>query len=154
MKEVVINLKRVAVDGVAEQTLRLKEFLPGGVVSFESPKSSGRILCRRTRDGLWVFLKGHSYLVQSYVERKSSRVKGGAASGAESGGEILSPMPGKIFKVLVSDGEIVKKGQEIIILEAMKMEHALLAAKSGTVKLSKAIVGDLVQVGMKLADIE
>lgn len=154
MKEVLINLKRVAVDGVAEQTLRLKEFLPGGVVNFETPKLSWRVLCRRTRDGLWVFLKGHSYFVQTYVERQSSRAKGGAASGAESDGEILSPMPGKIYKILVSEGELVKKGQEIIILEAMKMEHALLAAKDGTVKLASVNEGDLVQVGMKLANIE
>lgn len=58
---------------------------------------------------------------------------------------ITSPMPGKIFKVLKKVGDKVKKGESIVILEAMKMEHALKAALDGEIVSLDAQVGQ--QVG-------
>ena len=52
---------------------------------------------------------------------------GGGAHGAASDGAILSPMPGKVVSVAVSAGQSVTKGQTLLVLEAMKMEHALAA---------------------------
>lgn len=47
--------------------------------------------------------------------------------------KILSPMPGNVFKVLVSAGEYVKKGEAVLILEAMKMENEIVAPHDGTI---------------------
>ena len=55
-----------------------------------------------------------------------------AKSGAQTGG-LSSPMPGKVIQVLVKEGDAVKKGECLMILEAMKMEHKVLAPKDGVV---------------------
>lgn len=54
-----------------------------------------------------------------------------AAVGA--GDPIASPMPGTIVKISVSAGEAVKKGQILVVLEAMKMENEIVAPRDGTV---------------------
>lgn len=72
--------------------------------------------------------------------------------GAASGG-LKSPMPGKIFKVLKDVGSTVKKGEPILILEAMKMEHSIRSDKDGTVKQINFKVGELVQGGVVLAEV-
>jgi biotin carboxyl carrier protein len=74
-------------------------------------------------------------------------------SGAHSGG-LTSPMPGKIFKVLKEAGAEVKKGEAILILEAMKMEHSIRSDKDGKVKKINYKVGELVQGGVTLAEVE
>lgn len=74
-------------------------------------------------------------------------------SGAHAGG-LTSPMPGKIFKVLKDAGSEVKKGEPILILEAMKMEHSIRSDKDGKVKKINYKVGELVQGGVTLAEVE
>lgn len=74
-------------------------------------------------------------------------------AGAHAGG-LTSPMPGKIFKVLKEAGTEVKKGEAILILEAMKMEHSIRSDKDGKVKKINYKVGELVQGGVTLAEVE
>lgn len=74
-------------------------------------------------------------------------------TGAHAGG-LTSPMPGKIFKVLKEAGAEVKKGDPILILEAMKMEHSIRSDKDGKVKKINFKVGELVQGGVTLAEVE
>ena len=62
-------------------------------------------------------------------------------------GAVSAPMPGKILDIKVSVGEQVKKGQVLMILEAMKMENEIVAPKDGTVKEIKVSVGDTVNRG-------
>lgn len=70
------------------------------------------------------------------------------------GGDMTSPMPGKVFKVLVKAGENVVSGQTLMILEAMKMEHAIKASKDGVVKKILFKEGELVKGGMPLVELE
>ncbi len=56
--------------------------------------------------------------------------------------QIKSPLPGSIIKVLVAVGDSVKKGDNLLILEAMKMENNVLAEKDGLVKSINVAVGD------------
>ena len=69
-------------------------------------------------------------------------------------GDILSPMPGKIIAVEVAAGDRVTKGQKLLTLEAMKMEHTLVAPFDGTVAELSAVAGAQVQVEALLARIE
>ena len=68
-------------------------------------------------------------------------------------GGLNSPMPGKIFKVSAKVGDKVTKGQTILILEAMKMEHAIKADKEGVVQKIFFKEGEQVQGGVALAEI-
>jgi 3-methylcrotonyl-CoA carboxylase alpha subunit len=74
-------------------------------------------------------------------------------AGDHAGG-LKSPMPGKIFKILKEAGSEVKKGEAILILEAMKMEHSIRSDKDGKVKKIFYQVGELVQGGVILAEVE
>ncbi len=69
-------------------------------------------------------------------------------------GAILAPMPGKVIAVDVAEGEGVTKGQRLLVLEAMKMEHALTAPFDGAVVELKVRAGDQVQVEALLARVE
>lgn len=69
-------------------------------------------------------------------------------------GSLTSPMPGKIFKIVKDAGSEVKKGEVILILEAMKMEHSIRSDKDGKVKKILYKTGDLVQGGVVLAEVE
>jgi 3-methylcrotonyl-CoA carboxylase alpha subunit len=69
-------------------------------------------------------------------------------------GEIEAPMPGKVTAVDVAQGEKVAKGQRLLTLEAMKMEHALTAPFDGTVAELNAKAGAQVSEGQLLAKIE
>jgi 3-methylcrotonyl-CoA carboxylase alpha subunit len=80
--------------------------------------------------------------------------KDGAHGAAAGSGAILAPMPGKVIAVDVAQGETVSKGQKLLTLEAMKMEHTLTAPFDGTVAELNAKPGQQVQVEALLAKIE
>jgi len=79
---------------------------------------------------------------------------GGSGHHSAHDGDILSPMPGKIIAVEVSAGQAVTKGQKLLTLEAMKMEHTLVAPFDGVVAELSAVAGAQVQVEALLARIE
>ena len=78
----------------------------------------------------------------------------GNAAGAASDGAILSPMPGKVIAVDVAQGDAVTKGQKLLTLEAMKMEHSLTAPFDGTVAELTVTAGQQVQVEALLVRVE
>lgn len=57
-----------------------------------------------------------------------------AAAPVAGGMQVKSPLPGSVIKVLVSEGQAVKKGDTLLTLESMKMENAIMAEADGTVK--------------------
>ncbi len=90
---------------------------------------------------------GYAYQVELYRPRATG-------AGAASSGNILSPMPGRIIAVDVAQGQTVTKGQKLLTLEAMKMEHSLTAPFDGMVAELNAEVGAQVQVDALLVRIE
>ncbi|PCD04171.1 methylcrotonoyl-CoA carboxylase [Sphingomonas spermidinifaciens] len=97
-------------------------------------------------DGVVLFERGDGH-------RASLRPPLGAA-GAAADGAILSPMPGRVLSVEVAAGDAVVKGQKLLTLEAMKMEHTLTAPFDGIVAELDARAGAQVQVEALLARIE
>jgi biotin carboxyl carrier protein len=67
---------------------------------------------------------------------------------------IDSPMPGKVIKILKNEGDDVKEGEGVIVVEAMKMENELKSPKAGKVKELKVKEGAAVEAGARLALIE
>jgi 3-methylcrotonyl-CoA carboxylase alpha subunit len=68
--------------------------------------------------------------------------------------KIVAPLPGTVVAVLVEEGAKLEKGAPILTLEVMKMEQTLRAPFAGTLKAIKCKVGDIVQEGVELAEIE
>jgi len=81
-----------------------------------------------------------------------SKISG--AGGAGGSGGATAPMPGKIIKVVVSEGQEVEKGDPLVIMEAMKMEHVIKAAKDGKVAEVCVSVGDQVDDAKVLCVVE
>lgn len=64
---------------------------------------------------------------------------------------VAAPMPGKILALKVNAGQAVKRGQVILVLEAMKMENEIVAPEDGTIASVNVAVGDMVEPGATLA---
>ncbi len=74
-----------------------------------------------------------------------------APTGTQGGIKVNAPMPGKILGVKANQGQAVKKGQVILVLEAMKMENEVVAPDDGTIASINVAVGDSVEAGDVLA---
>ena len=96
-------------------------------------------------DVWWVHLNGRTY--------KWERIEPGS-SGADDEGGLVAPMPGKVLEVLVAQGDVVEAGTPLMVLEAMKMEHRIVAAADGTVVAVHYEAGDQVAQGAVLLDLE
>jgi acetyl-CoA carboxylase biotin carboxylase subunit len=98
-------------------------------------------------DVRWVYLDGEVY----EIERGSAGARRRAGSAHTS---LTAPMPATVVRVDASPGMTVRRGDTLIILEAMKMELPIRAASDGVVKAVRCTPGDLVQPGVPLVDFE
>ena len=96
-------------------------------------------------------VNGKRYAVSAAAATEKAADK--KSEGAAAGGVVKSPLPGAVLRLSVKEGDKVSEGQEILVLEAMKMETAVTAPASGTIHLS-AKQGDQVQTGDLLAEIK
>jgi propionyl-CoA carboxylase alpha chain len=69
-------------------------------------------------------------------------------------GSLVAPMPGSVVRVLVESGDAVSKGQPLIVLEAMKMEHTVTSPADGTVTELRVAAGQQVDAGAVLAVVD
>ncbi|QIM21519.1 ATP-grasp domain-containing protein [Phycicoccus sp. HDW14] len=91
----------------------------------------------------------------STVKKKAPRRSGGGAGGAAASGDSLTaPMQGTIVKVSVEEGATVAAGDQVVVLEAMKMEQPITAHKAGVVTGLTAEVGATVSNGAVLCEIK
>jgi biotin carboxyl carrier protein len=93
-----------------------------------------------------------------YVEAQSERARAlsaalGSKGGATGEGTLASPMPGRVLKVLVAEGDAVEAGAALVVVEAMKMENELCAARSGVVRRVHVTPGQTVESGARLVEI-
>ncbi len=102
-----------------------------------------------------VRVRGRVIDLEMLDERRKKMKDAQATHFFESGFvRILSPMPGKIVRVLVSESEEVTEGQGLVVVEAMKMENELKSPKNGAVKEVFTKAGDSVDSGALLMTIE
>jgi biotin carboxyl carrier protein len=95
------------------------------------------------KDNRWAFWNGRVFRSNGEVQRRTR---------VEVAHSLTAPMPATVLKVLARPGSIVKKGETVIILEAMKMELPLRATADGTVKSVRCREGELVQPEAVLVD--
>lgn len=100
-----------------------------------------RVPAVKAQGKLWFHWRGETHS----VDVGGSSRRGGADKGKGQPGVITAPMPGKITRVAVQKGEMVSKGQALVVMEAMKMEYTLEADLDGK-------VGEVnVETGMQVA---
>lgn len=88
------------------------------------------------------------------VSKPAAATKEVPAAAPSSEGSVISPMPGTILKVNVKEGDTVKAGDSVVILEAMKMENDITAPKDGVVKAISVAAGQSVAKGDALFEVE
>jgi len=81
------------------------------------------------------------------VKVSNSPAPSKAPTAAVAGEEVVAPMPGKVLQLKVAEGDSVKEGDTLLILEAMKMENEIIANASGSIKKIIAAVNDMVDTG-------
>ena len=94
---------------------------------------------------VWAGGRDHTFVEQPrFPERQAGRVEGG----------LSAPMPGRVVKVLVADGDPCTAGQALVVLEAMKMEHAVKAARAGRIARVLVREGESVDAGAVLVALD
>jgi 3-methylcrotonyl-CoA carboxylase alpha subunit len=104
-----------------------------------------------------VLVKPHAIDVWRRGEKLTFTVNDGSqfeSSTAAHAGSLTTPLPGVVVSVAVQEGDVVAAGQTLLVIEAMKMEHAIKAPRAGTVKSLKHKAGDRVREGSTLAEID
>jgi 3-methylcrotonyl-CoA carboxylase alpha subunit len=117
------------------------------------PVTEGRhdeeVTLHEAKDGVYAFAGGR----QAFVELVDPFAKADAGAG-EGDSAIRAPMNGRLVAVAVGEGERVEAGQRLAVVEAMKMEHALIAPYAGVVRDLDAKVGDQVEMGARIMWVE
>jgi biotin carboxyl carrier protein len=98
-------------------------------------------------DVRWVFVDGRVYELAE--ARPRERARGGGHHGS-----LTAPMPATVLRVLVKVGDAVKRGDSLVILEAMKMELPVRAGAAGAIRAVHCREGELVQPGLTLIEID
>ena len=106
----------------------------------------------RVERGKYIFLHGQTFLVQD--AHKHSMGKRRRRGPDDTPGDVTPPMPSVVVRILVDEGDHVKKGQGLIVVTAMKMETTLRAPTSGKVKKINTSVDAKVVPGEILVEIE
>lgn len=108
----------------------------------------------RPNGGYSVLVKGEHFQIDILDEMKK-RLRGvlGGVVGAALG-EVSTAMPGKVVKVLVEEGEEVREGEPLVILEAMKMENEFKSPVDGVIKSVRVKEGDVVDTNAVLVMVE
>jgi 3-methylcrotonyl-CoA carboxylase alpha subunit len=95
-------------------------------------------------DGVVIVLRGGNYLLKWLQTATSEQGRG------PSDERLLAPMPATVTHVAVTSGDVVSKGETLVVLEAMKMEIAMAAPHDGVVKSVACAVGDMAKEGAEL----
>ena len=103
--------------------------------------------CVREGRRIHLFWRGAAYVLEE-VSESDRAAQRHAAHGLEA------PMPGRVIAVKAEPGQAVSRGDEILVVEAMKMENAIRAPRDGVVKSVSARVGDMVSPGVVLVELE
>ncbi len=105
------------------------------------------------RDGArrYVAVNGYVIALDEGGEERAGAVAEEVVAGVQT---IRAPMPGKVVKVAAAAGDAVAKGQTVVVVEAMKMEHRLAAAGPGVIKSILCAEGRNVAAAEALAEVE
>ena len=138
----------IAVNGANASTFELIEATPG-TLRYRAGGITSSASYSRSPGLLTLFVDGDTFNLKIEPDYTPP---GSSIGGSNSG--MVAPMPGSVVAVLAKVGERVRAGDTLIVIEAMKMEHKIVANKAGTVVQIPYGVGDSVEENVQLAMIE
>lgn len=102
-----------------------------------------------------IFLNNSRYQVdcKTKIEFLAKEITSARNSGKKVNVNVFAPMSGLVLKIIKKNGDLIKKGEPVIILEAMKMENEILAPNDGKIVLSGIKEGDTIEKNTKLFEI-
>ena len=124
----------------------LLEESPGVFLLQDGPRS---VRFHLAREGDRVHVSWGGIVYELEEERE-----GAGAARRQDTGALEAPMPGRVAAVRATPGQQVRKGEELLVVEAMKMENALRAPRDGVVRVVHVTVGDMVAPGRPLVELE
>ena len=163
--EVIIDGKTHRVELARSLEARLQCFVDGRTLDVDAVEAGRDVLSividgrawevKRERVGgdMHLMIAGERYAAE-VRDPRSFRGRKAAGAGLEGPKKLVSPMPGKVVRVLVSAGTEVEAGQGVIVVEAMKMQNEIKSPKKGIVKKLVAAAGTAVNAGDVLAIVE
>jgi biotin carboxyl carrier protein len=147
--QVVVDGRTIEID--SGQLSNVREVEPG-VFSVLIEGASFEIRVQKTQQQLTASVRGRSFSVEVRDPRDASR---GSRTALGSGRQnVTAPMPGKVVRVLVNKGDAVESAQGLVVVEAMKMQNELKAARPGRVIEIRAREGETVGAGDVLVVLE
>jgi len=148
-RELIVNGKSRSIDD--DGSASIHEVEPG---VFSVLLDGVSYLAQTSRNGvsITVEVQGHIFEIEVTDPRAPRRKTGGLTGEGQQ--KIVAPMPGKIVRLLVKEGDAVEPGQGIVVMEAMKMQNELKAQRSGAVTSLPIAEGATVAAGEVLALIE
>jgi 3-methylcrotonyl-CoA carboxylase alpha subunit len=114
----------------------------------EGAEAGDAVTLHEAKGGVYAFAGGR----QAFVELVDPFAK--AEAEVEGDAAIRAPMNGRLVAVAVEEGDMVEAGQRLAVVEAMKMEHALVAPHGGVVRDLSVSVGEQVEMGETIMRVE
>jgi len=115
----------------------------------EHDGKSAQVYAQKLKGEIWIHLNGKTFIYED--ETRPIKKKGTKSLHT---GDLIAPMPGKITKILKKSNESVKRGEPIIVMEAMKMEYTLKADGDGQITAINCQLGEQVTLGKTLVHIQ
>jgi biotin carboxyl carrier protein len=109
------------------------------------PERSARVVGEKTGEGWRITIRGRDYIVDIESERARAIRELTGRDEASGPSDLMAPMPGLVVKVLVEPGQVVRAGDGLVVVEAMKMENELRAAADGRVTGVEVAPGQAVE---------
>jgi 3-methylcrotonyl-CoA carboxylase alpha subunit len=134
----------VRIDG---RVLTVRSMPDGSLIVGDDPASAA--WSAASGDTRWVFLDGRVF---TFEVARAARPGARARSSAHQD-SLTAPMPATVRKVHVAAGDEVRRGDVLVVLEAMKMELAIRAPRDGVVRAVRCQPGELVQPGTELVEL-
>ncbi len=156
-KEYIINNKKVVADVNQLSNGKIEVEYDGHKFQFQLEKINSQneylVSNLNTKNSL-KFIASENCIYSNGEEFKFSEENRRRGKKKEIPGSMLSPMPGKILKIMVNIGDSIEIGTPLLVLEAMKMEHTIKANLKGVVENIKYNIGDQVNGGVELVQIK
>jgi len=132
--------------GLERFSLKIEPVASGEFVLVEGDRRE-TFYCVSDGDAAHIFWRGFAY-------RLTEEKEGATRPSRAAGFGLEAPMPGKVIAVRVAPGQSVARGEELLVVEAMKLENALRAPRAGVVRAVAARVGEMVAPGLALVELE